>query len=343
MADSLLKILVSRLRFIGDIVLTTPVIETLREKFPDAEIDYLGDREGVTLLENNPNLTGIIPYDFAAWEVGEQLRVAMALRKRKYDVAIDLFGNPRSAMAIFLSGAKKRIGGDFGWRGKLFTHPITVNERISSVAFHLRYLAPLGVREDYRPPRIYLLDEEISRADKLLAEFGIDRSKDIVGLHLGATWPAKIWPPENFAALAEMLVHDMNAQVVVTYGPNDVHHCDKFSLAAGVDFVKIPPGELRHLGAIISRFNVYVSNDAAPMHISAAVGTPTIGIFGPGDPVIWFPYEESLGHSAMHKDVECCHRDFCRLEGEDYLRCMKVIRPEEVAGKVEQALRKRNV
>jgi len=71
-----LKILVSRLRFIGDIVLTTPVLEVLREKFPDATIDYLGDKDGVTLLENNPNFNEVIPYDFTAWEVSEQLRVA---------------------------------------------------------------------------------------------------------------------------------------------------------------------------------------------------------------------------------------------------------------------------
>jgi lipopolysaccharide heptosyltransferase II len=332
------KILLSRLRFIGDIVLTTPVIEVIREKFSDAVIDYLGEREGVTLLQNNPYLNEIITYDFGANEIKEQLRVVSLLRKKKYDIAIDLFGNPRSAIAIFLSRAKMRIGGNFGWRGKLFTHPITIRERMTSVAFHLRYLSPLGIDERYRRPKIYLAKEELIDAEMFLKSLGVDDSKPLIGMHIGATWPAKVWMPKNFSFLSELISENLDAQVIVTYGPKDTKYFDEFSSTCRARFIGIAPQKLRRLAAIISHCDVYISNDAAPMHISAAVETPTIGIFGPGEPDIWFPYERKLGNLALHKDVPCCHKDFCELKGEDYMRCMKAIRPEEVFDAVKTLL-----
>lgn len=341
MAEPVLKILVSRLRFIGDIVLTTPVIEVLREKFPDGEIHYLGDKAGVALLENNPALNRIWPYDFNAPSVIEQMLTARILRKEKYDVAIDLFGNPRSAILIYLSGAKMRIGGDFGWRGKTFTHPMTIREKMTAVSFHLAYLRPLGIGETYRRPRIFLTEPEVEEAKYYLKSAGVDRSKPVVGLHIGATWPAKVWPSKNFARLAGLLTEWQGAHVVVTHGPRDQKYFAEFTSAAKTDFVDFAPQGLRKLAAAISCFDAYISNDAAPMHIAPAVGTPTVGIFGPGEPDIWFPYERASGHVALKKDVDCCHRDHCYLSGDDHMRCMKLIKPEDVYETVGQILKNR--
>lgn len=334
-----MKILVSRLKFIGDIVLTTPVIEVLREKFHDSEIHYLGDKAGVNLLRENPALNRIIHYDFGAPSALEQLRVSWLLRREKYDVAVDLFGNPRSALVIYLSGAKMRIGGNFGWRRKTYTHPMTIRERMTSVEFHLRYLSPLGVGETFRRPRIYLQDTEVSKAREFLSSLGLIPGKPVVGLHIGATWPAKVWPSQNFARLADLAADWLGAQVVVTHGPNDAKYMEKFSSAVRSPYVDLPPSGLRTLASVISCCDVYVSNDAAPMHISAAVGTPTVGIFGPGEPDIWFPYEKELGHVALKREIDCCHKDFCDLAGDDYLRCMKLIRPEDVYEILERTLK----
>ncbi len=341
MADTALKILLSRLKFIGDIVLTTPVIEAVREKYSGAEIHYLGDKFGVNLLRNNPGLDRIIPYNFEAPSAIEQMRISLTLRKEKYDVAVDLFGNPRSAIAIYLSGAKMRIGGNFGWRGKTYTHPMVIRERMTAVAFHLRYLRPLGIDESYRQPRIFITDSEAAEAKTYLASAGINGTRPVVGLHIGATWPAKVWPPDNFARLSDLLTEWYGADVVVTYGPKDTAYLAGFTTAARRNFKSIPPRELRNLAALISCCDAYVSNDAAPMHIAAAVGTPTVGIFGPGEPDIWFPYDRKLGHVALKKDIDCCHRDFCKLTGDDHLRCMKLITPEEVYETVGQILTNR--
>ncbi len=336
-----MKILVSRLKFIGDIVLTTPVIDSLREKFPDSEIHYLGDKEGVALLENNPALDRIIPYDFNSPSATEQVKVSMALRRQKYDVAIDLFGNPRSALVIFLSGARMRIGGAFGWRRRTFTHPMLIRERLTAVMFHLKYLQPLGIEAEPRPTKIFLDAAEIAEARRELLAQGLDAGKPLVGLHIGATWPAKVWPAKNFARLTDLVTEWLGVQVLVTRGPKDGNYFEEFKGAVRSRFMDFAPGGLRKLAAALSCCDVYVSNDAAPMHISAAVGTPTVGIFGPGEPDIWFPYDRRDGHVALKKDIDCCHRDFCDLAGDDYMRCMKLIRPEEVYETVEQILKEK--
>jgi ADP-heptose:LPS heptosyltransferase len=100
---------------------------------------------------------------------------------------------------------------------------------------------------------------------------------------------------------------------------------------------------LRELAAVISLCRAFVSNDAGPMHIAAAVGTPTIGIFGPGEEDIWFPYPAASGHRALRKDVPChpCHLDFCNRPGEGFMECMKLLTPAEVLAAVESALQLR--
>ena len=134
------------MKFIGDVVLTTPIIRSVRATFPDAYIAYLGDKEAVSLLQHNPFLNDVIPFDFSKSPVLEQSRVTLLLRKRKFDAVIDFFSNPRSALLSYLSGARIRIGGDFGTRGKLFTHRLRDDGKPkTAIEFHYQYVKPLGV------------------------------------------------------------------------------------------------------------------------------------------------------------------------------------------------------
>jgi ADP-heptose:LPS heptosyltransferase len=97
---------------------------------------------------------------------------------------------------------------------------------------------------------------------------------------------------------------------------------------------------LRRLAAAIAACDVFVSNDAAPMHISAALGTPTVGLFGPGEETIWFPYGAGGGHVALRKEVPChpCHLDVCNRTGNGFMECMKLLSFSEVFAAVERAL-----
>ena len=140
--------------------------------------------------------------------------------------------------------------------------------------------------------------------------------------------------------MAARLQKEFNVEVVLTGGPKDVEVVQKVGTLAGGSlrtFIGLP---LRQLAALYAAAAVVVSNDAGSMHIAAAVGTPTIGLFGPGEEDIWFPYDPVLGHKALRRDVPChpCHLDLCTREGDGYMECMKLLTVDEVTGAVEGAL-----
>jgi ADP-heptose:LPS heptosyltransferase len=143
---------------------------------------------------------------------------------------------------------------------------------------------------------------------------------------------------ENFAGLAFLLNKHLNAHVVLIQGPKDKQLCEDVTKQSLANVSILPPMQLRQLAAVLSQLNLYITNDNGTMHISVAVGTPTIGIFGPGEENIWFPY--SSPHVALRKDVSChpCHLDFCNRTGAGYMECMKLLGVNEVFEVVKRRL-----
>jgi ADP-heptose:LPS heptosyltransferase len=338
------RILLTRMKFIGDIVLTTPLIRTLRDTFPNSYIAYLGDAQAVSLLEHNPFLNEIIGFDFTGFTSLRQFGLFFKLYARRFDVAIDLFCNPRSALLTFATRAKVRVGGDLPGRGKLYT--VRVQDNGSSqgaIDFHYQSLEAIGIRPIHYKTEIFLTDLEKDKARSSLQQEGIDFSRPIVALHSGGTWPSKIWDAEKFAALADMLVAKLGAQVLLTAGPGDLKIIGKVNNKSTRGHLRLPVMPLRHLAANLFHCSVFVSNDCGPMHIAVAVGVPTIGIFGPGEENIWFPYtpEFSGGSSkniALRKNVSChpCHLNVCNRLGEDNMECMKLLTVDEVFKAVKE-------
>ncbi len=340
------RILLTRMKFIGDILLTTPVIRSVRNAFPRATIAYLGDSRGVSLLKHNPSLDEILGYDFSRPSLREQASIAVQLRRRKFDLVIDFFGNPRSALLTYLSGAPVRVGLDRKWRGRMYTIRVKDDGRPkSAIEFHFQLLRAAGITPSASKTEIFLTDEERSAAQAFLAKGSppITAGRRMVGVHPGATWPAKRWPAERFGALLDRIQKDLDAQVFLTAGPGEdaiVREVLSHSRQRHRVLASLP---LRELSACISFCSAFVSNDAAPMHIAAALGIPTVGIFGPGEENIWFPYRTDLGHRALRKDVPChpCHLDFCNRKGDGYMECMKLLTIHEVLEAVREALERR--
>lgn len=333
------RICISRMKYIGDVVLTTSIVRAVREKYPDAFIAYLGEKEAVSLLEHNPNLDEIVPFDFTRPAIFEQSRVMIQLRRMRFDVFVDLFCNPRTAMLAYASGAPMRIGKEVRGRGRLYTHRIRDDGKPkTAIEFHYQYVKPLSVEPTSVRTEIFLTDDEKREAQTFLTRHGIDLDRTIVGLHPGATWPSKMWDLEKFAQLADLVRARLGAQVVITQGPDDRELVGKISRLTKYNPIVLNVLPLRQLAAVLSCFNVYITNDCGPMHIAVAVGTTTICIFGPGEENIWFPYASP--HVALRKDVPChpCHLDFCNRTGGDYMECMKQLSVEEVFSEVRRRL-----
>jgi lipopolysaccharide heptosyltransferase II len=341
------RVLLSRLRFMGDVILTTPLIRRLKAAFPEAGLSYLTQDTFAPLLFHNPHLDEVI-----AWPVRgsfvEQSRVYYQVRRRRFDLTIDLFGNPRTALMTWVSGAPIRVGGDFRGRGKLYNVrvPAPTNE-LNAIDFHWRSLEALGISKGDNRTEIFLIEDEQKWARNFLKETSLDMTRPIVGLHPGATWPNKRWPEKYFAKLARQLV-DKNVQVLITQGPGEekivmevMQHISPSQRTGGVNIISLPVLNLRQLASVQKQMQVFVSNDCGVMHLAAAAGTPTIGLFGPSQPHIWFPYDLTAGHLALWREIECrpCHKNFCPL---GHLDCQNKLVPEQVATAVLERLKRRS-
>ncbi len=333
------NILVSRLRFMGDIILTTPVMHNLKTMFPEATITYLAEEPYISLLHDHPAVHRLLPIN--KQNKMQQIILIAKLLFKKYDVAIDLFGNPRSALLTWLSGARIRIGGNFRGRKYLYNRRIEDDGRSkSAVQFHLNYLVPLNIPINPVDPYIILSSEEKEWAKKYLDYKGYDLYNKLIGIHPGASWPAKKWLPERFAELANKLAKQKNTQILFTMGPGEEKLLRSIIDLCKFDVIEPEIFTFRQLAAILHNLNVYISNDCGPMHLGPAVGTPTVGIFGPGEPEIWFPYSPSKGHRLVYHNIDCsrCHKNLC-----EKMDCMKAITVEDVYDVVMDTINSKDI
>lgn len=325
----------------GDVILTTPLIRRLKEVFPEARLSYLTQDTFAPMLFHNPHLDEVIAWPVSG-SITEQWRVYRQVRQRRFDLAIDLFGNPRTALMTWLTGAPVRVGGDFRGRGKLYNVRVPApTTELNAIDFHWRSLEAFGVDKGDNRTEIFLIEQEKKWARNFLEERSLDLSRPIVGLHPGATWPNKRWPEKYFAELARQLI-DKNIQVLITQGPGEekivMEVMRQISSPKPTGAVSPPVLNLRQLASVQNQMQVFVSNDCGVMHLAVAAGTPTIGLFGPSQPHIWFPYDRAAGHQALWHEIECrpCHKNFCPL---GHLNCQNELLPERAAAAVLERLR----
>ncbi|MDZ7337237.1 MAG: DUF488 family protein [candidate division KSB1 bacterium] len=328
------RILVSRLRFMGDIVLTTPLLRALRRAFPQARISYLAEAPFVQVLAHHPDVNELIELERQG-TLGAQIGLVRSLRCQHFDLAIDLLGNPRSALLLWLSGAAQRVGFDYRGRRLLYTTVVRREPRpMTAIEFHLQVLGALGLPVAGMQTCLVTSAEEDHWAKEFLKAKGIAPGERLLVMHPGASWPAKRWFPDRFGELARRLVKELGIRVLITVGPGEEELAQGVaSIAREAIVLGVMP--IRHVMAVVKRAQVLVANDCGVLHLGPALGVPTVGVFGPGEPEIWFPYAEEAGHRVVHKELACsrCHRDFCAE-----LRCMEAIQVEDVFSAVVQAL-----
>lgn len=318
-APEVKRILISRLRFIGDVVLTTPVIRALKQHYPEAEIYYLAEAGPAAVLAHNPHLEEVIvlpdellPGRAVLTRCGEQLRFLRALRKRRFDLAIDLLGNPRSALLTLATGARYRVGYDVRGRGRAYNVKIRRSASLRVVDAYLDAVRTIGVPAEDDRTEVHFSTEDAKWADAWLVERGIDGTRPIAALNPGASWPAKTWSAERFAELARGMIEELNVTLLLVAGPGQRGTAAGLNALSGHACPVVETDSLTRLAALIRRCDLYVANDCGPMHIAVAAGTSTIGLFGPSRPEIWFPYPNAAGHVALRAETDtCCGRDYC--------------------------------
>ena len=327
------NVLIIRPRFLGDMVLATGIAPVLKENWPGVQVSFLAESPYAQALEHHPDLDEVILFDpsrknnlIYLWSFYSKLR------SRKFDAVLDLFGNPRTAQMSFFSGAKTRIGFDLRGRTWAYTKlappssTLTASGHRPVTEAYLDQARALGAKV-MTPYRTFLKvsDEEKVYVRKLLDRARLSHGEKLAVLAPGASWPAKHWPLEKFLELGARL-KAAGFRILAIFGPKEKQLVEEFKDRMDKDWILIEQPSLRGLMAFVEAADALISNDAGPMHVGPAVGTPTLGIFGPGVPEVWFPYEKP--HRFFYAEVPCsdCGLDACGL-----MACMKALTAAEAA------------
>src|SRR4030043_211636 len=326
------NLLVRGVNWIGDSVMTLPALRALRKAMPETKISLLIKPWVTPIFENNPNIDEIITYNDEFNSFTGKLKISRMQNKKKFCSSI-LFQNAFDAALItFLAGIKERAGYNRDGRGFLITTvvPVPENEKkVHQINYYLNLLEKIGINTGYSDPYIYLaLDERLHARDILK-----DLKRPILGINPGATYgSAKRWLPERFSEIANWFIKDTSGSVVIFGGDNEVdiaQEIDKNILENKLFLAG--KTSLRELIPLISECDVFVTNDSGPLHISYAVGTPMVAIFGSTDPELTGPPSGTIGNSNLvvtHKfSCSPCFERTCRNND---LRCMYAITSDDV-------------
>jgi len=328
------KILVIKLRAIGDVILATPVLENLRRAFPQAKIDFLTEKMCAPIVAGHPALNEILVLDrrqsSASWQLIRQVR------QRRYDAVFDLFGNPRSALLTWLSGAPMRVG--FRFRVRKYAYNVKVEprgDRVHEVEFNLDALRALKIPIVTRKLFVAVDAGSENFAENFWQENNLAH-RLVIGLNASGGWYTKRWPLAYFAQLGDRLQRELNAVVLLLWGPGEDEEMKALAQMMRAPSLLAPPANLKQLAALLSRLTLLVSNDSGPLHLAAAMGTRVAGIYGPTRPDLQGPWGE--GHEIVMKNgLPClgCNGVTCRIVTHD---CMKKLEVEAVWEAVQRSL-----
>jgi ADP-heptose:LPS heptosyltransferase len=295
------SILVIKLRAVGDVVLSTIVTKNLRLAFPGARIEYLTEPPSYDVVRSNPFLNGALVYDKKTMSGFDLIRM---VRREGFDLVIDLFGNPRTALVTRLSGARIRAG--YRFKGRAYAYNVIAEPRGSKVhnsQFNLDAIEALGVEIQDRNIYFAFTPGDAEYADGFMKK-AFPRGKPVVCINPGGGWYTKRWGIEKFASLADRIAKEFKAGIVIAWGPGERDDAVRLKELMKKPALVPPPTTLPQLGAMLKRCTLLVTNDSGPMHIAAAVGTPILGIYGPTSPALQGPY--GVPHTIVRNEGLTC-------------------------------------
>jgi predicted lipopolysaccharide heptosyltransferase III len=350
------RILLVRLRQIGDVVFTTPAIHALRRRFPDAHLSYLVEPAAAPIVEHNPHLDEVI---VAARQPGVRgflgdLALGRRLRAGRYDLAIDFHGGPRASLLTWLSGAPDRLGYEIAGRGWMYTRRVARPRQLRarhSVENQWDLLAPLGVAPPDRSAFPMEMPADPAAAAAVadrLTRAGVSAGHRLVVLHTSAGNPFRRWPAAHFADLVAALASaDPSRRIIVSSGPSERDAAARViadaqaQLPAGRSSQVLSCGEfsLAELRALLDRASLYIGGDSGPLHVAAATGVPIVGLYGPTLPARSAPWRAPalITESIDAGPLSCRPCDQRTCEPGDF-RCLTTISVAQVREAAERAL-----
>jgi lipopolysaccharide heptosyltransferase II len=282
------RILIIQTAFLGDVILTLPLVEAVHSLWPQAEIDFVVKASYVSFLDGHKLINHAIPYDKRKQIDGSDgvLGLAKRLRKNKYDLALIPHRSFRSGFISRLAGISKRVGfkGVAGslWYTSKVPRDLDEYEGARNLALLDPFLSGESPDWDVRP-RLDLADSVAhENVSEWMTAAKIPQGKRVIVLAPGSVWATKRWPEAHWSALLSNFVRDDSVVTILVGGPEDRDLCERVCGSSGNNAYNAA-GELSVLGsaALIDRADLLITGDTAPLHLAQAVRTPTLAIFGP--------------------------------------------------------------
>lgn len=325
------KILCFKPRGIGDIILSTIIVDNLLAYFPGVKIDYLTEPFAKPALEDNPNINKILTMgkkEFPVW-------VALRIRKENYDLLIDTWCNPRSAQITFLSGVKYRLG--FSYRGRKYAYNILATSgrgAYHSAEHNLELIKALNVPIISKKIQYYISETDKKYAGSVIKE-RFNENDFIVGIVPSGGWESKRCDASKWVEICKAVHDKYNAKCFILWGPGDENDADYIIKNTGDYTIRAPETGLKRMSALINECSLIIANDSGPMHIAAALGKPTLGIFGPTNPVAHGPYSP-ISDYVNKEDLFCiiCNKLVCPYGHE----CMLQLPINLILAKIDKIL-----
>jgi lipopolysaccharide heptosyltransferase I len=331
-AESRASVLIVRLGALGDVVHAIPAAAALRRAFPSARIDWLVEARHRAIVDLVTAIDRVVAVERASakgWT-----RAVAELRTTAYDLAIDLQGLMKSAVLARASGAARVVGFSIWHLREKTARPFYSDAHDAEgghvIAKNLRLLEAVGVED----PTIEfpLADVRSQALEELRASIGAEVPFALI--NPGAAWPNKRWPPERFGELAAFIREACGLTPVVLWGPGEEVLAQSVIAASGGAAVVAPPTSVADIVAFARAASLVVSGDTGPLHLSTAVGTPTVSLFGPTDPARNGPFSS--------EDVSVSRYDACACQYERRCHesqwCLEGVTVAEVCAAVQQRL-----
>jgi heptosyltransferase-3 len=327
------KILVVKLRHLGDSLLAGPVFSALKRALPEAKIDAYIYSESKPMLEGHPDVDGFVLYDRKWKKLGflgrmwKELQLLRQIRKKGYDLVINLTEGDRGAIAAYVSGARIRVG----TRGKGTTHLVKNCPGLRhTVERNLDAVRRIGI---FPPQSERALSLALPKSAKLSARLKAGASPFVL-IHPTSRWRFKCWPKEKMRALVEYLV-ERGKRVVISSGPDVDERQMADEIGKGLPVVNLGGAlTLKELGSLIEMSELLICVDSVPFHMASALKAKVLAIFGPTSEVTWGAWQNPNAR-VIAKSMSCrpCYRDGCG--GSKRSDCLETLSVEEVISELE--------
>lgn len=329
--------------WIGDMVLLTPALRALKERFPGSHLTFLLRSQVADLMKTNPYVDSCLVDNKQQSFFSSFVGLTKVIRDRNFDIAVVLHPTSfRNALLPFFSRVPFRIGSNYKGRGFLLSAACPANTDIHEVHRYLSVICLLDDSNGFEGDGQLIEDREVAlefwhtetdrkSVKKLLRSHGVslkNRKDRLIAVNIGTTWQSKQWDIERFETVIRELTAVCDTKIVITGSVSEQDLADQLpQIDSSINLVG--KTSLLELGALLELCTLCLTCDSGPMHIAAAVGTLCVALFGPTDPVRHQPYGE--GHTLIERPVPCrpCYKRTCRYNEIPYL-CMKEIETSHV-------------